>query len=100
MKIIIIMGGNGYEEGIKGVDLVCGLRKVGVRIGMKYIKTKPLHSGPLLVRDIVIINIHDTSGHKARGRGGHTLLFFSTISLFLACPAPIRWVLHTVRRNE
>ena len=64
------MGGNGYEEGIKGVDLVCGLRKVGVRIGMKYIKTKPLYSGPLLGRDIVIINIHDTSGHKARGRGG------------------------------
>ena len=44
------MGSDGNEEGIKGVDLGCGLRRVGVRVGMKYIKTKPLHcSGPLLV---------------------------------------------------
>ena len=47
------MGSNGPEEGIKGVDLGCGLRRAGVRVGMKYIKvlyTKPLHcSGPLLV---------------------------------------------------
>ena len=48
-----IKGGDGREEGILGVDLGCGLRRTGVRVGMKYIKvlyTKPLHcSGPLLV---------------------------------------------------
>ena len=40
------MGSDGHEEGIKGVDLECGLRLVGVCS----IKTKPLHfSGPLLL---------------------------------------------------
>ena len=36
------MGSNGHEheEGIEGVDLGCGLRRVGV--GMKYVKTKVL----------------------------------------------------------
>ena len=49
------MGSDGHKEGIgiEGVDLGCGLRMVGwgtVRVGMKYIKTKPLHcSEPLLV---------------------------------------------------
>ena len=28
--------GWGHEEGIEGVNLVCGLRTVGVRVGMKY----------------------------------------------------------------
>ena len=79
------MGGNGYEEGIKGVDLVCGLRKVGVRIGMKYIKTKPLYSGPLLVRDIVIINIHDTIGTQGQGAGGGSYLVVLQYDLIVPC---------------
>ena len=33
---------NEHNEGIEGVDLGCGLRKVGVRVGMNYLKTKPL----------------------------------------------------------
>ena len=43
---------NGHEEGIKGVDLGCGLRWVGVWVGMKYSnQTAPLShcSGPLLL---------------------------------------------------
>ena len=27
---------DGYEEGIEGVDLGCGLRRVGVQVGIKY----------------------------------------------------------------
>ena len=30
------MGSHGHEEGIKGVDLGCGSRSVGVQVGMKY----------------------------------------------------------------
>ena len=37
------MGSNGPEEAIKGVDLGCGLRRAGVRVGMKYIN--PLEPG-------------------------------------------------------
>ena len=29
------MGSDGHEEGIKGVDPGCGLRRVGIRVGMK-----------------------------------------------------------------
>ena len=47
------MGSDGHKEGIEWVDLGCGLRMVGqgtARVGMKYIKTKPLHcSEPHLV---------------------------------------------------
>ena len=32
-------GGDGHEEGIKGVDLGCELRRVGVRLGIKYNQT-------------------------------------------------------------
>ena len=28
------MGSDGDEEGFKGVDLVCGLRRVGVQVGI------------------------------------------------------------------
>ena len=30
------MWSDGHEEGIKRVDLGCGLRMVGVRVGMRY----------------------------------------------------------------
>ena len=30
------MGSDGHEERIQVVDLWCGLRRVGVRVGMKY----------------------------------------------------------------
>ena len=30
------MENDGHEEGIEGVDPECGLRRVGVRVGMNY----------------------------------------------------------------
>ena len=50
------MGSDGHQRGIEGVDLGCGLRRVGVRVWVEInIKTKPLHcSGHLLVNHIII----------------------------------------------
>ena len=37
---------------LNGVDLGCGLRRVGAQVGMKYIKTKSLYcSGPRSIRE-------------------------------------------------
>ena len=45
--------GGGGEEGIEGVDLGCGLRRVGVRVETRNKVLKPncyiVYSGPLLV---------------------------------------------------
>ena len=37
LSYLRIKGGDGGEEGILGVDLGCGLRRVGVRVEMKYL---------------------------------------------------------------